>query len=49
MEKKIGCFGNVEGQKRMCNGHCEVWGTAHTSVDSDSVSPHDGGDNRIPP
>ena len=47
--KKIGCFGNVEWKKWMCAGHCEVRGTAHTLVDCDSVSPHNGGDDRMPP
>ena len=47
--KKIGCFGNFEEQKWMCAGRCEVQGTAHMSVDCDSVGPHDGGDDGMPP
>ena len=47
--KKIGCLGDVEGQKGMCAGHGEVWGTAHTSEDCNSVGPHDGGDDGMPP
>ena len=47
--KKIGCFGDVEGQKRMRSGGCKVQGTAHMSMDSDSISPHDGGDDGMPP
>ena len=47
--KQIGCFGNVEGQKRMGTGYCEVQGTAHMLVDCDSVSPDDRGDDGMPP
>ena len=47
--KQIGCFGNVKGQKWMCAGGCEVWEAAHTSVECDSVSPHDRSDDRVPP
>ena len=47
--KKIGCFGDVEGKKWMCASHCKVRGTAHTLADCDLVSPHDGGDNGMPP
>ena len=47
--KQIGCFSDVEGQKWMCAGHCKVRGAAHTSADCDSVSPHDGSDNGVPP
>ena len=39
--KEVGCFGNIEGQKWVCAGGCEVRGTAHTSADCDSVGPHD--------
>ena len=46
--KQVGCFGDVKGQKWMCAGHSEVRGAAHTSADSDSVSPHDGSDNGVP-
>ena len=46
--KQVGCFGDVKGQKWMCAGHSKVRGAAHTSADSDSVSPHDGSDNRVP-
>ena len=46
--KQVRCFGDVEGQKWVHAGGCEVWGTAHTSADCDSVGPHDGGDNRVP-
>ena len=44
--KKVCCFGDVEGQKGVCAGCCEVQRTAHMSVDCDSVSPCD---NRMPP
>ena len=47
--KQIGCFGDVEGQKWMCAGGCKVWGAAHMLVDCDSVGPHDGSDDRVPP
>ena len=47
--KQVGCFGNVEGQKWVCAGGSEVRGTAHTSADCDSVGPHDGSDDRVPP
>ena len=47
--KQIRCFGDFKGQKRMCASRCEVQGAAHTSVDCDSVSPHDGSDDRVPP
>ena len=47
--KKVCCFGDVEGQKWMHAGHCEVWRTAHTLSDFHSVGPHDGGDNGMPP
>ena len=32
----------------MCAGGSKVGGTAHTSVDCDSVGPHDGSDDRVP-
>ena len=47
--KEIGCFGDVEGQKWMHASHCEVWRTTHTLVDCHSVSPHDRGDDGMPP
>ena len=47
--KQVGCFSDVEGKKQMCAGRSEVWGAAHTLVDCDSVGPHDGSDNRVPP
>ena len=47
--KQISCFSNVEGQKWMCAGSCKVWGAAHTSANSDSVGPHDGSDDGVPP
>ena len=46
--KKVGCFGDIEGQKWVCASGCEVRGTAHTSADCDSVGPHDGGDDGVP-
>ena len=46
--KQVGCFGDIEGQKWVCAGGSEVQGTAHTSVDCDSVGPHDGGDDGMP-
>ena len=46
--KKVGCFGNVEGQKWVHASGCKVQGTAHTSVDCDTVGPHDGGDYQMP-
>ena len=46
--KQVGCFGNIEGQQWVCAGGCEVQRTAHTSVDCDPVSPHDGSDNGMP-
>ena len=30
--KQVGCFGNIKGQKWVCAGGCEVWGTAHMYV-----------------
>ena len=47
--KQVGCFSNIEGQKWVCTSGCEVWGTAHMSADCDSVGPHDGSDDRVPP
>ena len=47
--KQIGCFSNVEGHKRMCASSCKVQGAAHTSVDSDSVGPHNRSDDGVPP
>ena len=47
--KQIGCFSDVEGQKWMCAGGCKVWGAAHMSADCDSVGPHDGSDDGVPP
>ena len=46
--KQIGCFSDVEGQKWMCAGGCKVWRAAHTSVDCDSVGPHDRSDDGVP-
>ena len=46
--KEVGCFGDIEGQKWVCAGGSEVRGTTHTSVDCDSVSPHDRSDNGMP-
>ena len=46
--KQVHCFGDIEGQKWVCAGGCEVQGTAHMSVDCDSVGPHDGSDDRMP-
>ena len=46
--EEVGCFCDVEGQKWVCAGGSEVWGTAHTSADCDSVGPHDGSDNGVP-
>ena len=47
--KKVCCFSNVKGQKRMHAGCCKVQVTLHTLVDCDSVSPHDRGDDRMQP
>ena len=46
--KEVCCFGNIEGQKWVCAGGSEVWGTAHTLADCDSVGPHDGSDDGMP-
>ena len=46
--KQVHCFGDVEGQKWVCAGGCEVRGTAHASVDCDMVGPHGGSDYRVP-
>ena len=46
--KEVGCFSDIEGQKWVCAGGCKVQGTAHTLADCDSVSPHDGSDDRMP-
>ena len=47
--KQVRCFGNIEGQKWVCAGGSEVWGTAHTSANCDSFGPHDGSDDGVPP
>ena len=46
--KEVGCFGDVEGQKWVCASGSEVRGTAHMSVDCDSVGPHDRSDDGVP-
>ena len=46
--EQVRCFGNVEGQKWVRAGGCEVRGTAHMSADCDSVGPHDGSDDGVP-
>ena len=46
--KQVSCFSDIEGQKWVCAGGCEVWGTAHILVDCDSVGPHDGSDDGMP-
>ena len=44
----VSCFGNIEGQKRVCAGGCEVQETAHMAADCDLVGPHDGSDDGMP-
>ena len=47
--QEVGCFGDVEGKKWMCASRCKVRATAHTPADCDSVGPHDGSDDGVPP
>ena len=47
--QQVSCFSDIEGQKWVCAGGCEVRGTAHSSVDRNSVGPHDGSDDGVPP
>ena len=46
--KQVRCFGNIEGQKWVCAGGCEVQGTAHMAADCDPVHPHDGSGDGMP-
>ena len=46
--KQVRCFGDIKGQKWVCAGGSEVRGTAHMSVDCDSVGPHDRSDDGVP-